>query len=123
MNLRTALHYSALGGMVLVLSSPAVLAKRGAPAKVEPIVHAGVRYSVPNDNGRRAYVVAADEKAGRRLWEATIFTNVIDPELEEDVQWVFVKQMKLKDGKLLITSEKGETFQLDPATRKVTPLK
>ena len=33
-------------------------AKRKAPPKVEPVIYEGVRYTAPNDDGRRAYVQA-----------------------------------------------------------------
>ena len=65
-------------------------AKRVAPVKVEPAIHEGIRYVVPNDNGYRAYIEAWDVRTNKKLWDLTVFTNRIDPKLEEDVQWVFI---------------------------------
>jgi hypothetical protein len=50
----------------------------------------------------------------------TVFTTPIDPKLEEDVQWVFIKSLSLRDGTLGITSERGKTYQIDLKTKLVT---
>jgi hypothetical protein len=74
----------------------------------------------PNDDGRRARVEAWDVKTGGKLWDLTVFTNPIDPALEEDVQWDFIKSMRIADGRLVVTSEQGKTSRVDLKTRKVT---
>ena len=95
------------------------LAKRVAPAKVEPVIHQGVRYIAPNDNGRRAYIEAWDIQTNKKLWDLTIFTNRIDPALEEDVQWVFIKTLNIRDGALVVTSERNEIYRVDLKTKTV----
>jgi len=70
-------------------------AKRAAPVKVEPVIHEGIRYVAPNDDGRRAYVEAWDVETNKKLWELTVFTNRIDPQLEEDVQLIFIKTVSV----------------------------
>ena len=50
----------------------------------------------------------------------TIFTNGIDPNLEEDVQWVFIKALSIQDGRLMVTSESGKTYQVDVNTKAIT---
>ena len=70
---------------LLALLSQLASAKRVAPTKVNPIVYEGIRYVVPNDDGRRGYIEAWNVGANKKLWELTIFTNNIDPNLEEDV--------------------------------------
>lgn len=87
-------------------------AKRVAPAKVDPVIYEGVRYIAPNDDGRRGYIEAWNVKANKKLWELILFTNNIDPNLEEDVQWVFIKALNIKDGRLLVTSESRKTYQV-----------
>ena len=77
------------------------IAKRVALAKVEPVVHQGVRYIAPNDDGRRAYIEAWDVRTNKKLWDLTIFTNRIDPKLEEDVQWIFIRTRALETGRCL----------------------
>jgi hypothetical protein len=75
---------------VLLLLPCLASAKRAAPARVEPVNQDGIRYVAPNDDGRRAYIEAWDVQTNKKLWELTVFTNRIDPRLEEDVQWVFL---------------------------------
>ena len=95
-------------------------AKRSAPAKVESVIHEGVRYVAPNDDGRRGYIQAWDVQTNKKLWELTLFINRIDPKLEQDVQWVFVKSLSIRDGMLMVTSERGKTYQVDLKTKTVT---
>jgi hypothetical protein len=104
---------------VVLLPYP-ISAKRIAPAKVEPVIHEGIRYVAPNDNGRRAYIEAWDGQTNRKLWDLTVFTNRIDPTLEEDVQWVFITSLSLRNDMLVVTSERGKTYQIDLKTRSVT---
>jgi hypothetical protein len=49
----------------------------------------------------------------------TVFTNRIDPKLEQDVQWVFIKSLAIRDGKLMVTSERGATHRIDLNMRTV----
>src|SRR6266550_6728473 len=95
-------------------------AKRAASAKVEPVIYEGVRYVVPNDDGRRAYIEAWDVRTNKKLWDLTVFTNRIDPKLEEDVQWVFIITMSRRDHLLIVRSERGTTYQIDLQTKAIT---
>src|SRR6266576_1733169 len=95
-------------------------AKRAASAKVEPVIYEGVRYVVPNDDGRRAYIEAWDVRTYKKLWDLTVFTNRIDPKLEEDVQWVFIITMGIRDHMLIVRSERGTIYQIDLQTKAIT---
>jgi hypothetical protein len=95
-------------------------AKRAGPARVEPVIYEGVRYVAPNDNGRREYIEAWDVQSNKKLWQLTVFTNRIDPKLEEDVQWVFVDKLSVRDNTLVVTSERGETYEVDLKTKAIT---
>ena len=88
-----------------------------------PVVHDGVKYLAPNANGREGKVEARSEKTGEKLWDAVIYTVTIDPNLEQDVQWVFITELAVRDGKLLVTNEKGERYVVDLKTRKVEKVK
>ncbi len=96
------------------------IANRVAPAKVEPVIHQGVRYIAPNDDGRRAYIEAWEIRTNKKLWDLTIFTNRIDPTLEEDVQWVFIKALNIRDGGLVVRSERDKIYRVDLKTKIVT---
>jgi hypothetical protein len=87
---------------------------------VDPVIYEGIRYVAPNDDGRRGYIEAWKVGTNKKLWELTIFTNGIDPDLEEDVQWVFIKALNIQDGRLMVTSERGKTYQVDVNTKAIT---
>ena len=110
--------------VLLVAFMPIIAyAKRKAPPKVKPFIFEGVRYVVPNDDGRRAYVQAWDTTTNKMLWEATIFRNFIVPLAEEDVQHVYIKKMSISDGKLILVAEDERVYSLDMQTRAVRKLK
>ncbi|KAF5407295.1 MAG: hypothetical protein Udaeo2_26120 [Candidatus Udaeobacter sp.] len=95
-------------------------AKRIPPAKVAPVVYENIRYVAPNDESRRAYIEAWDIQTNSKLWDLTVFTNRIDPKLEEDVQWVFISELSLRDGTFIVKSERGTTYQVDLRTKAIT---
>jgi hypothetical protein len=107
--------------LAMLLPYP-LAAKRTAPPKVEPVVHDGIRYVAPNDDGRRAYIEAWVIRTNRKLWDLTVFTNLVDSKLEEDVQWVFIKALRVEDGMLLVTSERGRRYQVDLGTKAIKEL-
>jgi len=109
-----------IGLLLTLFLSQLASAKRILPVKVEPVIYRGVRYVAPNDDGRRGYVEAWSIGTNKKLWELTIFTNRIDPNLEEDVQWVFVKTLIIHDGRLVVTSESGMTYQVNVNTKEIT---
>jgi hypothetical protein len=39
---------------------------------------------------------------------------------EEDVQWVFIEALNIQDGRLVVTSERGKTYQVDVNTKAIT---
>ncbi len=102
----------------LALTSSA-LCKRGAAPIVEPLIHKGIKYIAPNDDGMREYIQAWDIKTAKKIWELTIFTNAIQPGLEKDVQWVFIENLKTERGNLLITDEMGRQFLVHLKTRQI----
>ena len=107
--------------LLLTLLPPQLTsAKRLPPVKVDPGINEGIRYVAPNDDGRRGYIEAWNVGTNKKLWELTLFTNRIDPNLEEDVQWVFIKALNIQDGRLMVTSESVKTYQVDVNTKVVT---
>jgi len=106
----------------LVLVPSLALSKRTAPATVTPVVHEGVRYVAPNDDGRRGYIEARDAHTNEKIWELTVFANPIDPNLEEDVQWVFIESLSIHDDTLIVASERKNTYGIDLKTKAITQL-
>ena len=107
---------------VLMLAVPTIAKRLPAP-EIAPVVINGVIYSVPNNNGRKAVVEAWSKDSTMRLWKKTIFSTWINPFLEEDVQWVFIKNLEILDNQLIITDEKDRQYSLDPGTKKVKQLR
>ena len=103
-----------------LLMSQLASAKRLPPVEVNPVIYDAIRYVAPNDDGRRGYIEAWNLGTNKKLWELTIFTNRIDPNLEEDLQWVFIKALNIQDGRLMVTSERGQTYQVNVKTRAIT---
>jgi hypothetical protein len=104
---------------------PRSACKRVAPPELAPVVIDSVSYSVLHfglaegleQNG--GYLVANDRHTGKRLWLLKVYENKIDPNLERDVQDVFITSLK-KSGKLLeVIDEKGRHYSVDPKTRQV----
>jgi hypothetical protein len=105
----------------IALLAPAfAFAKRTAPAKVEPVIYQGIRYVAPNDDGRHARIEAWDVQTDKKLWDLTIFTNRIDPKLEQEIQWVFIKTLEIRDSILYLTSENGKIYWVNLKTKVVT---
>jgi hypothetical protein len=114
---------TALVLICLCMHPYAVLAKRAPAPVVKPVVHEGIRYTAPNDKGTLGYVVAWDAATGKELWKKTVFRKWICPLVEHDVQWVFIKQMRLDGECLVVVTERGKIYSLDLKTRKVQRLK
>lgn len=112
-------YFIAMLAFVVLLTPSIAHAKRAQAAEVEPVIHDGVRYVAPNDNGRRGYIQAWDTKTNKMLWDLTIYRNSINPLLESDVQWVFIKKLGLSDGKLIVVDERDRTYSVDLKTREV----
>jgi hypothetical protein len=113
----------AISVLIFVLTPWLAHAKRTPAPKVEPVVYGGVRYVAPNDNARRAYIEAWDTNTNQLLWSATIFRNFIKPFLEEDVQWVYIKTLKVVDGKLVAIDERDRAYSVDLRTDRVKKLR
>ena len=103
---------------IVALSATVATAKRLNAKPVPPIISNGVRYSVEGD-GRDQYVVARDVPKDKVLWRVLVFHTRIDPFKEEDVQWVFISELKLVDKTLFIKDEKSRCYTVNLATHEV----
>ena len=103
--------------VLLVLATQGV-AKRIPPQPVSPVVFDGIRYEADGD-GRDQYVVAADASSGKVLWRVTVFHNRIKFWMEEDAQWVFIKDLKLSNNSLLVRDERSRCYAVDLTKRRV----
>jgi hypothetical protein len=102
----------------LLLSVELALAKRDSPKPVPPVVYKSVTYSAPNHAGTSNYVYASDS-AGKELFRIKVFDMPIDPNLEEDVQWVFITGLTLTGSSLQVKDEKGRCYVINLDTKAV----
>ena len=109
--------------------SDAPRAKRVPPADVPSVTVGATRVDVVhwgrdegyNQNG--GLLRAVDTRTGAELWMLKVYQTEYDPQMESDVQDVFIKSMRkaVFGDKLLIADENGRKFAVDLATRAVTP--
>ena len=109
--------------MVLILGLAAnfALAKRGAPKDVTPVKLDGIIYSAPHD--QMGFVAAKDEKSGNLIFSKQIYVVKYDPDLEKDVQDCFITELRLADGKMIVSNEREGQFELNLTTLAVKVLK
>ena len=111
-------------------SSNAPSAKRAAPPTVAPVEIGELRFSAIHWGRERnfgqngGYIAAHDRRTGTELWTLKIYNVDYDPELEQDVQDVFIKKLSktLWGGLLKIADEGGRQYRVDPKTQTVTTL-
>jgi hypothetical protein len=88
------------------------------PRPVTPVTADGVRYSATGD-GRNGYVLATQIGTGRELWKVKVFHARINFWMEEDVQWVFITDLKIVGDSLLVRDEKARCYYVNLKSRKV----
>ena len=86
-------------------------AKRVNPKPVAPVISDGIRYSASGD-GRDQYIVAADASSGIEMWKVKVFHNNIKFWVEEDVQWVFITNLKFSNNSLFVRDEKARCYSI-----------
>lgn len=103
--------------------TPQPTASRGRPPHVPPVFIAGIRYAQVAGNvaadGMISGTLAAYDPSNREVWRLKVYGHPRRPELEGDVQDVWFRSLRVEGGKLLIENERGERFEVDPATRHV----
>jgi hypothetical protein len=99
-------------------SAESASAKRSAPKPVAPVVYGGITYSAPNHGRSGNYVVASDS-TGKEQFRIKVFDTPIDRKLEEDVQWVFITELKLAGRSLIVKDEKSRCYTVDLETKTV----
>lgn len=104
-------------GSVMIMGKT-VQAKRLPPKDVPPVIHEGIRYTA-----RYAGLVEAfNDKTGEKLWDVKVYGTPINPELEEDVQFVYIRSLQLFGTQLLVSDERQGHFVVDIRSRQVSKL-
>ena len=107
--------------VVLLVMSTALnsSAKRVAPKPVQPVVRDGVEYSATGD-GKSAYIAAKGWPTGNQLWTVRVFKiHTHWWRGEEDIQWVYISDIKVAGNALLIRDERARCYRADLENRKV----
>ena len=100
----------------LLLATLLAEARRGAPAEVLPVTVGNIEYSAPHRNGthrKMGLLEARDLKSGKLIWSRQIYAVKYDPDMEGDVQDVFIKSINVEGNSLIITNERNSKYQLD----------
>ncbi len=102
-------------------------AKRRIPA-VQAVVVRGVRYEPlrrPDEHGftqSGGVLAAVDDKTGRFLWAAQLYTTAFDAREERDAQEVHIAELWLDEStrSVVATDERRRSWSVDIATHAVT---
>jgi hypothetical protein len=103
-------------------------AKRVGPEEVPPVTIGETRYEVVHWGRERGlgqnggYIAAVDAASGRELWTLKVYDVTYDPDMEEDVQDVFIESLAPRgDDKLAVVDERGRKYLVDPRRRQARP--
>lgn len=104
--------------------------KRVAPPVVRPVhvgplrieaLHWGRERGLGQNGG---FIRAIHERSGDEEWIIRVYGIDYDPEMEEDVQDIFIRSIEPVDGDtaLLVADERGRRFRVEVESREVTNL-
>ena len=106
--------------LLLALAATALMAMREPPAPVAPVVHNGVKYTAPAE--QMGYVVAFNASSGAKLWEQKIYDVKLDPTLEADIQFIYIRNLAIQGNELVITNEAEARYAMNLSSRAVRKL-
>ena len=90
------------------------------PAKISPIIYKDIKIVAENNSPyNMGFVKAFDVTTNMPLWSNLVYRIKIKDNIEDDTQWVFIKEMKIVNDKLLVLNESNRTYVVDPHTGKV----
>jgi hypothetical protein len=115
MSIMTFRFFALLLPAVLSLATIAATAKILPQKPVVPVESNGVRYSAEEAE----FVAATEIATGRQLWRVRVFNIHIKPWLEPDVQFVFITEIKLIDGALLVRDGRERCYAIDVSSHRI----
>ena len=100
-------------------------AKRAVPSKVLPVQVGNIEYSAPHGKlqNQMGCIEARKVGSGELLWIRQVYVVKYDPDLEGDVQDVYIKSFKVKGNSLIIINERKSEYQLNLKTLHIKVLK
>ena len=111
--------------MLVILGISESEAKRAVPSKVMPVQVGSIEYSAPHGKlqNQMGCIEARKVGSGELLWRRQIYVVKYDPDLEGDVQDVYIKNLKVKGNSLIIINERKSEYQLNLKTLHIKVLK
>lgn len=94
---------------------------RPPPKKVEPLIHENVKFLAPWD--KMGYIEARDKNTNDLLWDLKVYEVEIDPNIEHDVQEIYIASIKLKSGALEVRTEFNTKYMVNLETKEVRLIK
>ncbi len=105
--------------VLLLLGLPVeILGRRLPPKPVGPVIDSGIEYSAEG-NGRIGWIAATDVSGAKKLWTVRVFRIHTHFWKEEDNQLIFISDLNLDHGALLIKDERSRCYRLDLSTKRV----
>ena len=98
------------------------MAKRVYVKYPDSAISNGIEYKATYDEGwlfNDVFIEAIDTSSSARIWKKKIYSTLLNPILEHDVQFVEITSVVLKDEKLFIENEKKVHYILDIKTLKL----
>jgi hypothetical protein len=71
----------------------------------------------------KAYLVEARDRDEKLLWRIKVYTTEYSGSLEKEVQDIFITNIRISNGELLISDERNRTFCLNLKTKHVSRIK
>ena len=112
---------------IFLFSLSLCFAKRTPPPQVPSIIHNKYEYIADYKSGLlsgKGVIIIKNIDTSEIVKTITIYKNWYNPFLEKDVQWIFIKDMKMIDNnKIRIYNEREKGFEINLENFKVTKIK
>ncbi len=112
---------------IFLFSLSLCFAKRTPPPQVPYIVQDKYEYIADYKSGLlsgKGVIIIKNIDTSEIVKTITIYKNRFNPFLEKDVQWIFIKEMKMIDNNTIrIYNEKEKLFELNLENYKVKEIK
>lgn len=91
-----------------------------APEKIQPVIYKDLKIVAENSSPDNMGIIQAfNVNTNTIIWSKKVYKVKINPHVEDDTQWIFIKKMKIQNDKLIVINEKDKEYTLDANTGKV----
>ncbi len=88
-----------------------------APEKIPPVIYKDIKFVAENSSPENMGIVQAFHvNTDKLIWSKKVYTVKINPNVEEDTQEIYIKEMKIENDKLVIINENQKKYILNPNT-------